>query len=126
VGPELKRYFRDVLDHVRLVNDEVAAQRDLLTTVLEANIAVISVEQTRISVRQTEEMRRLTMIATVFLPLSFVVGFFGQNFGWLTEHMTSFEAFLVLGGGGLVIPLIVLVVLFRRGDAGATTPRQPS
>src|SRR6476661_982810 len=49
VGPELHPYFRDVHDHLRLVNEEVTAQRDLLTTCLEANIAVISVEQTKIS-----------------------------------------------------------------------------
>jgi hypothetical protein len=48
--PELLPYLRDVHDHLRLVNEEVAAQRDLLTTVLEANMAVISVQQTQISV----------------------------------------------------------------------------
>ena len=39
-------------DNLALVNEEVSAQRDLLTTVLEANIAVISVEQTKVSVQQ--------------------------------------------------------------------------
>src|SRR2546430_4825664 len=46
VAPELQPYLRDVQDHLLLVNEEVAAQRDLLGTVLEANMAVISVEQT--------------------------------------------------------------------------------
>src|SRR3984893_16827958 len=43
VVPELQPYLRDVQDHLLLVNEEVAAQRDLLGTVLEANMAVISV-----------------------------------------------------------------------------------
>ena len=70
-------------DHLLLVNEEVSAQRDLLATILEANMAVITVEQTRVSVRQSATMERLTVLATVFLPLTFVTGFFGQNFGWL-------------------------------------------
>ena len=46
-SPELQPYLRDVQDHLLLVDEEVAAQRDLLGTVLEANMAVISVEQTQ-------------------------------------------------------------------------------
>ena len=113
-SPDLLPYFRDVLDHIRLVHEEVAAQRDLLTTVLEANIAVISVEQTRISVRQNDSIRQLTIIATVFLPLTFVTGFFGQNFHWLLDHTDSFADFAVFGIGGLIVPCLILYVWFRR------------
>jgi magnesium transporter len=116
VDPELQPYFRDVHDHLRLVNEEVTAQRDLLTTCLEANIAVISVEQTRVSVRQNESTRQLTIIATVFLPLSFVTGFFGQNFGWLVDRIDTGWAFAVLGIGGLLLPLTVLWAWLRRGE----------
>ncbi len=119
---ELVPYFRDVHDHLLLINEEVAAQRDLLTTILEANIAVVSVEQTRVSVRQNASMEQLTKIATVFLPLTFVTGFFGQNFGWLVGHMDSVREFAVLGFGGLVVPCVILLAWFRRqppeGDIG--------
>jgi magnesium transporter len=82
-APQLPPYLRDVQDHLLLVNKEVAAQRDLLGTVLEANMAVISVEQTKVSVRQTTTMEQLTILATVFLPLTLITGFFGQNSaGW--------------------------------------------
>ena len=53
----LRQYFRDVDDHLKLVNEEVAAQRDLLTTVLEANMAEISVEQNEV-VRKISAGRR--------------------------------------------------------------------
>ncbi|MER7468372.1 magnesium and cobalt transport protein CorA [Streptomyces sp. NPDC097981] len=111
---ELLPYFRDVHDHLLLVNEEVAAQRDLLTTVLEANIAVISVEQNKINLRQSATMERLTIVATVFLPLSFVVGFFGQNFGWLVSHIGSFTAFLTLSVCGLLLPCLALYVWLRQ------------
>ncbi|GAA4988867.1 magnesium and cobalt transport protein CorA [Kitasatospora paranensis] len=115
---ELLPYLRDVHDHLLLVNEEVAAQRDLLTTVLEANIAVISVEQNTITLRQSAIMERLTVVATVFLPLSFVVGFFGQNFGWLVDHIGSFRAFLTLSVCGLLLPCLVLYVWLRRQRRG--------
>ena len=86
-APQLQPYLRDVQDHLLLVNEEVAAQRDLLGTVLEANMAVISVEQTKVSVRQNTTIEQLTILATVFLPLTFITGFFGQNFAWLVGHI---------------------------------------
>jgi magnesium transporter len=104
----LHPYLRDVQDHLVLVNEEVAAQRDLLGTVLEANLAVISVEQTKISVRQNATIEQLTVLATIFLPLTFITGFFGQNFGWLVAHIGGLRAFLILGFGGLAVPLVLL------------------
>jgi magnesium transporter len=58
-------------------------------------MAVISVEQNKISVRQNSTVEQLTILATVFLPLTFVTGFFGQNFGWLVRHQDSFTAFAI-------------------------------
>jgi magnesium transporter len=106
--PQLQPYLRDVQDHLQLVNEEVAAQRDLLGTVLEANMAVISVEQNKISVRQNTTIEQLTILATVFLPLTFVTGFFGQNFGWLVGHINTDADFVAYGIGGLVVPLLLL------------------
>ncbi len=112
-APELQPYLRDVRDHVLLVDEEVAAQRDLLGTVLEANIAVISVEQTKVSVQQNATIEQLTILATVFLPLTFVTGFFGQNFGWLVGHIDGPAAFASYGIGGLVVPIVLLWVWLR-------------
>jgi magnesium transporter len=112
-APELQPYLRDVHDHLLLVNEEVAAQRDLLGTVLEANMAVISVEQTKVSVRQNTTIEQLTILATVFLPLTFITGFFGQNFSWLIGHISGPGAFVVYGIGGLVVPLALLFAWLR-------------
>jgi magnesium transporter len=112
-APELQPYLRDVQDHLLLVNEEVAAQRDLLRTVLEANMAVISVEQTQVSVRQNATIEQLTILATVFLPLTFVTGFFGQNFRWLVGDIQTRAAFVLYGIGGLLVPLLLLFLWLR-------------
>ena len=113
-SPELRAFFRDVSDHVKLVEEEIVAQRDLLAVMLQANMAVISVQQNEISVRQSEISKQLTVIATVFLPLTFITGFFGMNFGWLTGHITPLWVFLVFGIGSLLLSLGALYAWFRR------------
>ena len=118
---ELQPYLRDVHDHLHLISEEVAAQKDLLATVLQANMAVISVEQTQVSVRQNSTMEQLTILATVFLPLTFITGFFGQNFAWLTDNITGFPRFAVFGIGGLLVPLALLWVWMRRNQRATTT-----
>ena len=108
VDKKLRHYLRDVRDHLLQAEEEVAAQRDLLGSILEANMAVISVEQTKISVQQNSTIEQLTILATIFLPLTFVTGFFGQNFGWLVQHIDGGPAFVAFGIGGLVVPLVLL------------------
>ena len=114
ISGELRQYFRDVNDHLKLVDEMVVGQRDLLALVLQANMAVISVEQTEISVRQSETTKQLTVMATIFLPLTFITGFFGMNFGWLIGHISSLQVFLIEGVGTLVVSCLVLSLWFRR------------
>ena len=113
VGPGLRHFFRDVGDHLKLVDEEVVAQRDLLAIILQANMAVVSVAQNEISVRQNETAKQLTIVAMIFLPLTFITGFFGQNFGWLVEHVSSFWAFAILGLGSLAVSAAGLYAWIR-------------
>ncbi len=114
VAEPLLPFLRDVNDHLKLVNEELIGQRESLAVVLQANMAVISLEQNSISVRQNDAMKQLTVIATIFLPLTFITGFFGMNFGWMVGHIDSFWVFVVLGVGSLVISCVGLWVWFRR------------
>jgi magnesium transporter len=117
VTEELRQFFRDVNDHLKLVNEEVIALRDVLATILQANMAVISNQQNEISVRQNETMKQLTVVATIFLPLTFITGFFGMNFSWLINGINSFWIFAVYGVGSLVLSALVIYYWFRRtGD----------
>jgi magnesium transporter len=100
-------YFRDVYDHLIRISDLIDSYRDLLTGAMDVYLSTVS---NRLNVI----MKQLTIIATIFLPLTVVTGFFGQNFGWLVDHIKSFDVFAIFGLGGLVVPSIALVVWFRR------------
>ena len=93
---ETERYVRDLYDHLIRISDMVDSYRDLLSGSLEAYMSMVSN-------RLNDVMRQLTIIATVFLPLSFLTGFFGQNLGWLVDHIGSLTAFLVFGIGTEVL-----------------------
>ncbi len=104
---DTRDYFRDIYDHLIRVSDLIDSYRDLLTGTMDVYLSTVSN-------RLNGVMKQLTVIATIFLPLSFVVGFFGQNFGWLTGHINSLWVFLVYGIGGLLVPLVALFVWFKR------------
>ena len=73
--PEAERYFRDVYDHLIRISDLVDSYRDLLTGAMDVYLSTVSN-------RLNAVMKQLTIIATIFLPLTWLTGFFGQNFGW--------------------------------------------
>jgi magnesium transporter len=100
-------YIRDLYDHVIRISDEVDSYRDLLSNAMDAYLSMVSN-------RLNEVMKQLTVIATVFLPLSFLTGFFGQNFAWLVNRLGSLGSFVILGLGTEVIAVVGLYWLFRR------------
>jgi magnesium transporter len=68
----------------------------------------------RVNNRMNQVMERLTLVATIFLPLSFWVGFFGQNFAWMVQRIDGPGAFVILGLVFNVMAITSLVLLFRR------------
>jgi magnesium transporter len=106
---EIERYFRDLYDHLIRISDLVDSYRDLLTGSMDAYLSTVS---NRLNV----VMKQLTVIATIFLPLSFLTGFFGENFAWMIRRIGSLGAFLVLGlGTELAVVGCMLFLFYRRG-----------
>jgi magnesium transporter len=100
-------YFRDVYDHLIRISDLIDSYRDLLSGATDLYLSTISN-------RQNDVMKQLTVIATIFLPLSFITGFFGMNFGYMVNHIASAWTFWLLGIGSMAATVLVLLVFFRR------------
>ena len=106
--PEDERYFRDLYDHLIRISDLVDSYRDLLSGAMDTHISTVS---NRLNV----VMKQLAIIATLFLPLSFLTGFFGQNFSWLLNHFLNKSwAFWAFGMGLELAAVIGLLAVFRR------------
>jgi len=106
MGIEAERYFRDVYDQLVRLAEEIDGDRELANSAIDAYLSTAS---NRLNVTT----KQLTVIATIFLPLSFLTGFFGQNFSWMVDEISSWQAFVLFGIGLELLTVIGLVVLFR-------------
>ena len=101
-------YFRDLYDTLIRVSELVDSYRDLLSGATDMYLSTVAN-------RQGEVNKQLTIIATVFLPLTFLTGFFGQNFAYLTGHIINHDwTFWVFGIGLLVASPIGFRIYFKR------------
>jgi magnesium transporter len=106
--PDGSVYFRNLYDHLIRISDLVDGYRDLISGAMDTHLSMVS---NRLNV----VMKQLAIIATVFLPLGFLTGFFGQNFAWLTGHLQqNLGLFLGLGIGSELVAIILLLWLFKR------------
>ncbi len=104
-GPEERRYFQDVYDHVVRVTDEIDTLRDLVSNIVDANLAAVSN-------RLNEVMKVLTAVATILFVMTIVTSFFGQNF----VAFIPYDSAVVFWGSiaFTVVSAVALAVFFRR------------
>jgi magnesium transporter len=106
-GAEMTAYFRDVHDHALRVTDQIDSIRDLLNSTLDIHLSTEAH-------RQGEVSKQLTIIATIFLPLAYITGFFGQNFGWMVNHIDQPLHFWLVGVGTQLLAVVILIAYFKR------------
>jgi magnesium transporter len=107
VPEELRSFFRDVADHARRVDEQVSAQRELLTSVLQANLALVSVNQ-------NDVVKKISAIAGIVAVPTFIASVYGMNFDNMPELHWHYGYALALAL--MAICAVVLVTFFRRID----------
>lgn len=103
-------YFRDVYDHMVRMQEISESLRDLVSGSLDTYLSVVNN-------RMNDIMKTLTIITVLFMPLTFLTGFFGMNFFQAVfplEAWTGKSAFLLIIAGLFFIPLIMYVWMRRR------------
>jgi magnesium transporter len=106
-----RAYLRDVADHLAQIGSELQRQNDDL-------VALTSIYFSASTDKVSRTTTRLTVLASFFVAWTLVTGFFGQNFRWLVDNVSSRTDFLLFGVGGFVIPTVVLatVLWIKRHD----------
>jgi magnesium transporter len=102
IKPEAWIFYRDVYDHVVRVED-------LNQTILDRADNALATYLSSVANRQNETMRVLSIVATIFLPLTLLAGIYGMNFDYMPELHWRWGYFMVLG----VILAVILVVAWR-------------
>lgn len=102
-----ERYFERIYEQLNRMVDGIDAAADSMAKLMD--------------LRLNETMYWLTVVATIFLPLTFLTGFFGMNFGWMVGRIHSPFAFFALGLGGLALATALTWFAVRRRG----TPVQP-
>ena len=101
IHPEVRTYFRDVNDHLLRAHDQLEGFRDLLTSVLSANLA-------QVTVRQNEDVRRISAIVAILAVPTMMAGIYGMNFDHMPELGWTFGYPLVLA-----VMATICFLLFR-------------
>ena len=103
---ETTAYYRDVYDHIIRQYETVDSLRDLLTGAMDVYLSTVSN-------RLNMTVKALTVVASLFLPLTFLTGFFGMNFGWLVQRIGTGYAFAI-GISVMAISILTQLFFFRR------------
>jgi len=100
-----RRYINDLQDHTVYIADSINTFRDMLTNLENTYHAGVNM-------RMGQVMKLLTVISTIFIPLTFIVGVYGMNFDHMPELHWHYGYFTVMGG--MFIVSVVMLLWFRR------------
>jgi magnesium transporter len=112
IDPQSQQFFRDVHDHLLRAVDEIDRHDRLLSDILQANVARVSVGQNKVSVRQNEDMRKISAWAAIALVPTAIAGIYGMNFHNMPELSWRFGYFFVLAV--IAVACVTLYRAFKR------------
>jgi magnesium transporter len=110
VSPTVRLYLRDTYDHIVQTVEAVETARELVNGLMNTYLSVVSN-------RMNEIMKTLTIIASIFVPLTFMAGIYGMNFEHMPELRVAWAYPLLLTAMGLVV-IGMLVYFWRKGWIG--------
>ncbi|HUS85886.1 MAG TPA: magnesium/cobalt transporter CorA [Bacteroidales bacterium] len=99
------RYLRDVYEHIIQVNDSIESLRDMLANLMDLYLSGVSNKMNQV-------MQVLTIIATIFIPLTFIAGVYGMNFDYIPELHWKYGYFGIWGV--MLAVFIVMIFYFKR------------
>jgi len=105
IHPETKVYLRDLYDHTVQIMDLIESYRDVVTSLMDMYLSSVGL-------RTNEIMRVLTVISSIFIPLTFLVGVYGMNFSNIPELKTSWGYFALWGV--MIVIAVGQLIFFRR------------
>jgi magnesium transporter len=109
---ELGEYFRDIQDHLLRVVDVVSGFRELLTSVLQANLTQVAVRQNETGMRQNADTRKISAWVAIVAVPTMIAGIYGMNFEHMPELTWTFGYPLALTV--MAVSCLVLYRAFRR------------
>ena len=122
IGFEITRVEGLQADDDERYFDRIHEQVNRLVEAIDAAAGALA---TLIDLRLNETSYWLTVVATVFLPLTFITGFFGMNFGWMVGQIDTQSAFWLLGMGALALGVALIWGLVVRGSPVQSDPETP-
>jgi magnesium transporter len=105
IEPSTRPYLQDLYDHTIQIIETIESLRDMLMSMLDIYL-------TSMSHRLNEVMKVLTIIATIFMPLTFIAGVYGMNFEFMPELKWRFGYFMTIGMMSLTA--ITMLIFFKR------------
>ncbi len=105
IAKETRKYLRDVYDHTIQVIDTVESYRDISSGLLDIYLSGLSN-------KTNDTMKVLTIISTIFMPLTFIAGVYGMNFDNMPELHLRYGYFWTLGG--MLVSCLIMLAWFRR------------
>ncbi|MBA6154449.1 magnesium/cobalt transporter CorA [Gelidibacter maritimus] len=105
IDEKTHNYLRDLYDHIVQVNESIEVYREMVWSLLDMYMTIISN-------KMNEVMKVLTIMATIFIPLTFIAGIYGMNFENMPELQYKYSYFILIGV--MIFIFLMMLIYFRK------------